>query len=168
MDSILVREALRKHYRLSTSALVAEEWCLLDEVPTSDRGCRIDMLAIRAWAGGRQGHERHAIEIKVSRSDFLREVASGKWRTWFPLVHRFFFAAPAGLITLDELPEGCGLKEVTATGVITRRSPGRRDPGPLPEHVVVELARRASRAMERQRRQYPLVQVTSPNPEPVA
>lgn len=48
-------------------------------------------------------------EIKVSRADFLRDVQTAKFERYLPYFRRFYFACPAGLISKEEVPEGCGL-----------------------------------------------------------
>lgn len=48
-------------------------------------------------------------EIKVSRSDFLSDVRSGKFRRYLDFFHRFYFATPAGMMKKDEVPQGMGL-----------------------------------------------------------
>lgn len=47
-------------------------------------------------------------ECKVSRSDFQRDVRSGKYLGYLEHCNLFYFATPYGLITKDEVPEGCG------------------------------------------------------------
>lgn len=150
-----VRAALRRHYGLTASDLAMEEWTLHDEVSLARfGGVTIDMLAIRAWGGKPKGHERHAVEIKVSRADLARELRSGKWRPWFDVTHRFYFAVPSSLtVSLGEIPDGCGLITISDRGYCSvDREATRRDPEPLDEVVWVDLARRASRLAERLRR----------------
>lgn len=48
-------------------------------------------------------------EIKVSRSDFLSDVTSGKWRKYLDHSHSVWFAVPEGMIKASELPDGVGL-----------------------------------------------------------
>jgi hypothetical protein len=45
-------------------------------------------------------------EIKVSRQDFLHD---NKWQTYLPFCTDFYFVAPAGIISVDEVPEQAGL-----------------------------------------------------------
>lgn len=159
-----VRVALRRHYGLSASDLFAEEWAVIDEVKPigavwAGLGTTIDMLAVRNWTGRPKGHERHAIEIKVSKADFRREMESGKWGPWAGMCHRFYFATPAGLVAVSDIPDGTGWIEVAASGCrITVRAPVNPNPGPFPESVAHELARRVSRLSERMRR----VDITDP------
>lgn len=56
---------------------------------------------------------RIAYEIKVSRSDFLREIKHPEKRTQaLQLSNQFYFVAPVGLIKPSELPPEAGLIEV--------------------------------------------------------
>lgn len=50
-----------------------------------------------------------AYEAKVSRSDFLADVTTGKWQSYLEYAAAVVFAAPAGLITRDEVPPRAGL-----------------------------------------------------------
>jgi PAS domain-containing protein len=51
-------------------------------------------------------------EVKVSRSDWLRELAKvGKADTWADACHAWYIVAPPGVVKLDELPDGWGLLE---------------------------------------------------------
>lgn len=52
-------------------------------------------------------------EVKVSRSDFLRDQ---KWTSYLPFCNSFYFVAPRGIIARDEVPEQAGLLEVAGTG----------------------------------------------------
>lgn len=90
---------------------------------------------------------RTAIEVKVSRSDFLRETEE-KRRAWRSVTHRFVYAAPAGLLHPEEIPDGCGLWEVhpDQSVVIAKRARGNKTPGPIPQRVLVALAYRLKNA----------------------
>ena len=48
-------------------------------------------------------------EVKVSRSDFLGDIGSGKYLRYRPFCNRLVFATPKGMVSKDELPNGCGL-----------------------------------------------------------
>ncbi len=52
-------------------------------------------------------------EIKVARSDFLRD---DKWRAYLPYCNQFYFVCPAKLIKPEELPGEAGLICVASTG----------------------------------------------------
>jgi len=55
-------------------------------------------------------------EVKVSRSDFLADVRSGKHRRYEPWAERCYFATPAGMVKRDEIPDGWGLITRGANG----------------------------------------------------
>jgi hypothetical protein len=138
-----VLNAICRHHR--DAAIVAEvviddkEWL---DFPRGERPCRqrrIDALMVK-------GKQRTAIEIKVSRSDYLRE-SDRKRRPWVAVCHRFVYATPAGLITPQEVPPGIGLWEVAADGrvEIVKRAMINREPGPVPDQLFVAMCYRAAR-----------------------
>jgi hypothetical protein len=66
-------------------------------------------------------------EIKVSRSDFLRD---DKWTGYLGTCHQFYFVCPYGLIQQEELPDDVGLMWVTKKGgrLYTKRKAVRHNP----------------------------------------
>lgn len=86
---------------------------------------------IDAWAMSCYPSEKLvklAFEIKVSRADFLREMAKPRKREFAMSVsNQFYFVTPPGLVTKNELPDDCGLMEVGADGEtkIVQRAPER-------------------------------------------
>lgn len=79
-----------------------------------------------------------AYEIKVSRSDFLSDVTSGKWQKYKTYAGAVVFAVPAGLIDKKELPGGCGLMVRSETGWRTMRRPNREHVK-LPQDAMLKL-----------------------------
>jgi len=63
-------------------------------------------------------------EIKVSRSDFLRD---SKWRGYMPFCNEFYFVAPPGIIDKDEVPEGVGLMVVAGSRLLTKKKAAYHD-----------------------------------------
>lgn len=47
-------------------------------------------------------------EVKVSRADFLSDIRSGKWRTYLPHCHRFYFATLPGVCEKSDIPAEAG------------------------------------------------------------
>lgn len=83
--------------------------------------------------GDHGGLERIAIEIKVSRGDFLNDVRNpAKQQPWRELAHRHAYAVPAGMVGAAEVPAGSGLL------VVGERGDGR--------FKTVEWARRAPKS----------------------
>ncbi len=71
---------------------------------------RIDLWAMKCAPSA--GMPAHAIEVKVSRSDWLRELKKPrKRRAAMAISNYFWIAAPVGIVKDGELPEGCGLIE---------------------------------------------------------
>jgi hypothetical protein len=50
-----------------------------------------------------------AYEVKVSVADFRADLTAGKWQSYRAYAGAVIFAVPAGLITRNDIPEGCGL-----------------------------------------------------------
>lgn len=102
----------------------------------------IDFLAIALWPSG--GGRKVAVEVKVSRSDFHRELERPQKRAWAELnFTEYWFAAPKGIIPTEELPEGSGLLETWGPDGLraTRKAVQRRNE-PEPE-VWLAIARAA-------------------------
>lgn len=92
------------------------------------QGYGVSVRKLDAWAMKRSwAHPAaYGYEIKVNRSDFLRDE---KWREYLPHCNYFSFACPWGLIAPAEVEPGIGLYWVTKTGgrLHTKRKPARRD-----------------------------------------
>ena len=73
---------------------------------------KIDALAIKiSWTHfGITGYE-----IKVSRSDFLRDE---KWRAYLPMCNQLYFAVAPGVCDVEEIPDICGLVVMNSKGGI--------------------------------------------------
>ena len=101
--------------------------------PGGKRTRRIDCLLLSAskWT---------AVEIKVSRSDFKRDSYT-KRRVWMQHCHRFVYATPVGLLTADEIPDGCGWWEVHPDGRVTvgKRAKVNKNRLPFPERFTETL-----------------------------
>ncbi len=88
--------------------VVAEELAI--EGSWGDHG-RLDVLLFRALNGYRR-IILEGYEVKATRSDFLSDLRSGKWRRYLPRLTRFNFAAPIGVVKESELPPEAGLVEM--------------------------------------------------------
>lgn len=79
-------------------------------------------------------------EIKVSRADFLADVAKADkragYRTLADYVH---YVAPEGLLDPKEIPDGCGLLVECADGTFAQRKRARKSPTVLPPSVWMAL-----------------------------
>src|SRR5665647_1641914 len=73
-----VAAAVRRRYGAERDGL-GPEWACLDELTLGrfEMGeRRADLFLVRAWSGQPKGHERHLVEVKVSRADLRAELAA--------------------------------------------------------------------------------------------
>lgn len=86
---------------------------------------------------------RTAIEVKVSRTDFMRDTY-WKRRAWQRVTNRFIYVVPDSLDVVA--PHPCGLWKVSEDGSIriAKKAIPNRAPEPLPQSVIQRLAYRAS------------------------
>lgn len=93
------------------------------------------MLRFDAWVMRKSWANPATIgyEIKVSRSDWLRDV---KLTSYLSAVHEFYVVAPRGVLQLEELPDGVGYLEVASTGrrLLTKRKAAHREP--ISDHLL--------------------------------
>lgn len=119
----------------------APQWAAFREVEL--RGRRLDFVAMGLWPSTRAvGHRAIGVEVKISRSDFMREIDDPSKRAPAEtLMHECYFATPKGLVRPDEVPEGWGLLEVSGAGLRRLKAPTQRSPAPTWE-LVSQLARK--------------------------
>ncbi len=79
------------------------------------RECRPDVLTVKPTFNLNQIRTA-TFEVKVSRSDFLNDVRTGKWEAYKAFSSYVYFAVPEGLVSVDEVPDGCGLMVGTEEG----------------------------------------------------
>lgn len=75
---------------------------------------RIDALAIKlSWSSPCiTGYE-----IKIDRSDFIGD---NKWMAYLPMCNQLYFATAPGVVQKEEIPEQCGLVQLSANGTQIR------------------------------------------------
>jgi len=112
---------------------------------------RIDALAMSCWCkhthGQARNYRRIAYEIKISRSDFAREIKNPEKRQMaFRIANQFYFVVPQGLLKADEVPSECGLIEVLPSGgcKTIRDAPYYETPEPS-WNLIAAFARRIGR-----------------------
>ncbi len=102
--------ALMAHYRKPGSA---RGGCILiteAEAPKSLRRCDLIRVGVASRGNEIDGHE-----LKVTRSDWLRELDTPvKADAWWPYCTRWWIVAPPGVVLDGELPAGWGLMEPRA------------------------------------------------------
>lgn len=73
---------------------------------------RIDALAMPiSWTK----FQITGYEVKVARSDFLRD---NKWQAYLPMCNQLYFAVAPGVCDVSEVPDTCGLMQVTSSGAL--------------------------------------------------
>lgn len=112
-----IREALLKRFPRA-------EYATLFEVRnaagfSATRSC--DCVAVSLWPS--RGLHITGIEIKISRSDWLRELKQpAKAEAFAQFCDYWYVIAPKGLIKVDEVPLAWGLMEVTKRGIAIAKS----------------------------------------------
>ena len=112
-----------------------------------DASRTFDAVAVHLWPS--RGFTVDIIEVKVSRSDWLRELRDpAKAEAAHQLGDRFLVAAPAGIVQTGELPPGWGLIEVTPKRVRTVVQPTavKRKRTEFPAGFVIAMLRAAGAA----------------------
>jgi len=113
------------------------EWFTLPEVPPTKGALnRLDMVAWNLFSS--RGLTVHGIEIKASRSDWLRELkAPQKSEHTHAMVESFYVAAPQGVVLLEEVPTEWGFLEIRGERLFTPKKAPRRARG---DYDLAELA----------------------------
>lgn len=118
VDSSVLIELLRARH--SQDVFVTE--CKTGPTQTADKCPRLDAWAMnRSWANARVT----GYEVKVSRSDFLRDA---KWHQYLAYCNDFYFVCPQGILDVSEIPADAGLIEASKNNrrlLLRKKSPVR-------------------------------------------
>ena len=107
----------------------------------------IDVAVFDLWPS--KGCTRRAIEVKVSRQDFLHELAQPEKHAWArECFHEFWFAAPPGVLKEEELPDGAGWMKPRGQSMVVVRAARRKDNPECSDMLMAALARNAARAAD--------------------
>lgn len=103
-----------------------------------------DALGASVWPS--RGLYLFGIEIKVSRSDWRKELATPEKADEIQQFCRHWYvAAPKGIVPLDEVPDTWGLLEITGRGVFTTKAAPETKPKD-PDTLLVSAILRAAAA----------------------
>lgn len=81
-----------------------------------------------------------AYEVKVSLSDFRSDVTKGKWQSYLEFAGAVIFVVPKGLITKNDVPNGCGLMTYNPeTDTFASVKKPTLHPVTLPQRVMLKL-----------------------------
>lgn len=144
LDTPHARNLLRNRYP-------AGEWALMEEVaPRTGGGTRYaDAIAVNLWAS--RGHATHGFEIKVSRSDWLRELKQPeKADELVAFCDYWWVVAPAGIIKPGELPPTWGHLEVQAARLMTKAEAPKLQAQPITRAFFASIMRRSYEGLDRQ------------------
>jgi len=150
--TISVRDALRAHFK-------SPEWAVLDEVSNGTGYARgnkrfIDVLAMNLWPS--RGLEIHGVEIKISRSDWLREKKDPKKADDVAKYCDRWWLCVGGddIAKEEEVPRGWGFMVVRKDKIaVVRDAPEQKRKAKLDRLFVAAMLRRASESVDALRNQ---------------
>lgn len=118
-------------------------YCVLEQVANgTGRDCHswIDAVAFSLWPSN--GIWRAAFEVKVDRSDWLRELSNPNKNAWaHEHFHEFWYVSPSHVAKEAELPEGTGLLHVSGTGLKVVRAASRKKNVLTDDSLLASFAR---------------------------
>jgi hypothetical protein len=139
MNASDVKEALAKKWP-------DDQYIRIEEAPqdAARQGRKIDLLVVSLWQS--RGFELDAVEIKVSMSDWKRELdnaAKADW--WWRHAHRFWVAVPTAIAekVRAELPSTWGLLACSPEGVAVVVKAPKHTPEPFTWPSCIGLIRAA-------------------------
>lgn len=151
LTAAVVVELLRRRYGQRSGN--GPKWALVPQVrngagwggPTGYGGLRTcDVIAVGLWAS--TGLGLHGHEIKVSRTDWLRELKDPHKADAFRCYcDRWWLVAAPGVAHAGELPDGWGLLEARGGRLRVVAQAPALDPEPPPRGLVAALVRAAIR-----------------------
>jgi hypothetical protein len=137
-----IRAALKLAYK-APEAVVGFE---VSNATGANARRHVDAVVMDLWPS--RGLALTAVEIKISRGDFQRELKQPEKSEAIAKYCDFFvIAAPKGLIRADELPLAWGLWEVDAAGALKIKvRPQRTEAQPVDRHFLAAMVRAFSYA----------------------
>lgn len=139
MTSKDIKNALFAYFR-------PPEWAGFDELRDgTGMAClrSFDFWAINCYPS--TGHRTVGIEIKISRSDFLRELNKpAKRESIEAYAMETYFACPLGILKPDELPEKWGLITVSEKGARIAKRAVQRDNITFDLNFLASVCRRSA------------------------
>jgi hypothetical protein len=100
-----------------------------------------DFVAIDTWVSS--GFQIAGHEVKISRSDWLRELKDPEKAAEFtPYMHRWWIVVPSvAIVRAEELPDDWGLMTLTGDHIRVARQAPKRNPLPMPPSRMVAFLR---------------------------
>lgn len=145
----ILLDMIRARYQLT-------EWAVLDELHDGTGTAakrRFDAVAFNCWPSS--GLIRVGFEIKVSRSDFSKELAAHEKRAALEKhCHEVYFVVGPDVCKAREIPEPWGLLEVRGDRLHCTHKALHRKVGAVAEPLAVCAIRRLSEAMAAQSKRH--------------
>lgn len=144
-----VRYTAQLARKLIATKFAAPEWATMFEVaPKTGGGTRYaDAVAVNLWQS--RGHAVHGFEIKVSRSDWLRELKDpAKAEEIQRFCDYWTIVAPKGVVVDGELPPTWGLLEMRADRLMQVKAPPKLDAQPFTRGFFASLMRRGHEGLD--------------------
>jgi hypothetical protein len=127
---------------------------VLEQVPDGtgyEQSRWIDVAVFRMWH--QQGLTRSAFEIKVSRADFLNELAHPEKHQWCKVCfHEFWIVAPKDVVKEEELSAGVGWMYPRGSKLCIGRHAARNDNPRLDDSLLAAFMRAAFKETDRYQR----------------
>jgi len=143
------------YYRFAGGGRPGSEKCIvvsqLADGTGFGRSGWIDVAVFEMWPSN--GLRRIAIEIKVSRQDFLREIANPNKNGWVrQAFHEFYFAAPAGIFDVSELPAGAGWIMPRGDSVVIKKAASVNNDAAIDDGLFAAILRLFHRRIHEQKK----------------
>ncbi len=140
MRSSEIKALMRKRY-------CAPEWALAFEVSDATGGGlerrHADAVAMNLWPS--RGLGVHGFEIKISKSDWLRELQNPRKAEAVSKYCDFWWiVAPEGVVNETAIPDTWGLIVVKKGKLFTAKQAPQRTPEPITKDFMASLFRRTS------------------------
>lgn len=151
-------DALARRYTAIRQGTIADRWVCAEHVRATLGYSRTQRIADFISADKYPGHPYgsslafHGHEVKVSRSDWLRELADlSKSETFKRHMHHWWLVVPDASIVRDgELPVGWGLMVLGKTGALRAKVPAPRlSPEEMPSDLIISLMSASARTAHR-------------------
>jgi len=140
-------DLIRKKYPQQTGFY--DSRVLLEQVPDATSWSQVrwvDVVVFEMWKS--KGLTRAAFEIKVSRSDFIRELSNPEKHKWCrECFHYFWFVAPKDIVQLEELPNGIGFMYPKGSKLAIARHALKNENPKLDDHLLAAFMRAADKAI---------------------
>lgn len=140
------------HRRYSQTAGNGARYACAEHVrnaPSFNANRTADFIAMDTWQSS--GLLLHGHEIKVSRADWLRELADpDKAQAFMRYMDRWWLAVPDERIVRNDLPEGWGLLVQRGDRLVVTVAAPTLNPEPLPRTLLAPLMRSTAATAHRQ------------------